>query len=109
MDLEFDFLNLTTPNPRHTLCVKQSMEPNDKNISPEESGRILDYLDKLDRRDKAVYNELETAIKKIIQKHYPDVFNLEAEGYRKLSDRISRSVWNIRREISDIIFHYKSK
>jgi len=86
-----------------------TQDTNPKNISPEEAGRILTFLDKLDQRDKAVYADLDAAIKKVIEKHYPVIFELEAGGYRKLSDRISRAIVSLRREISDIIYHSKSK
>ena len=87
--------------------MAQNQNPN--NISPEEAGRILAYLDNLDARDKAVYSDLEAAIKKIIEKHFPDIFELEAEGYHKLDDRISRHICNLRLDICNIIYRNKSK
>lgn len=86
-----------------------TQDTNPENISPEEAGRILNFLDKLDRRDKAVYADLDAAIKKIIEKHYPDIFNLEAAGYTKLDDRISRHICNLRLDICNIIYKNKSE
>ena len=82
---------------------------NSSHISPEEAGRILSLLDKLALRDKAVYRDLDAAIKKVIEKHFPDIFNLEAEGYHKLDDRISRHICNLRLDICNIIYKNKSK
>jgi len=86
-----------------------SQNQNPKDISGEEAGRVLRLFDMLDKRDKAVYADLDAAIKKVIEKHYPDIFNLEAGGYRKLEDRLSRAIVSLRREISDIIYLNKSK
>jgi len=86
-----------------------AQDPNPKNISPEESGKILALFDKLEARDKAVYADLDKAIKTVIEKHYPDIFNLEAAGYHKLDDRISRAIVSLRRQIGDIIYKNKSR
>jgi hypothetical protein len=82
---------------------------NQNSISPEEAGKILELFDTLEKRDKEVYADLDAAIKKVIEKHYPDIFNLEAQGYHQLNDRISRAIVSLRTEISNIIFRNKSK
>ncbi|MBK5285841.1 MAG: hypothetical protein JJE25_10615 [Bacteroidia bacterium] len=84
-------------------------DENNNNISPEEAGKILALFDNLERRDKAVYDDLDAAIKNVIEKHYPGIFHLESDGYRRLSDRVSRHIVSLRREVSDIIHLHKIK
>jgi hypothetical protein len=86
-----------------------TQDPNPNSISPDDSKKILELFDRLDQRDRAVYDDLEFTIKKVIEKHYPDIFNLEPEGYHQLDDRLSRHIFNIRLDINNIIFRNKIK
>lgn len=79
------------------------------NEFPEELQKLFEDAQKEQRAIEAFSEGLEKEARKVALDAFPEIENLESEGYRQLSEQINRYLGSLGTEISNIVNRYKVK
>ncbi len=69
-----------------------------------EMERLYNAMMEEQRKMKALEADAIAALKKTIEKHYPEIYHLESEGYRELENAIWRAVDKFVTDVNDITY-----